>query len=224
MTDDQENFLSMCGVVKTKCDSDPLAWNVVPAFVTQYSIFNTDMSALQALKTAQETDIKGFTTDKGVKRGDMEDKTIDLVNGLKGFALATSNNILLEEINYTKSDLRNARDEYVTSKCQIVQDRANTNAVALVDYNITAGMITDQQAAIGIYSAVSQMPSMKEDEKQAVTSQIAVTIGKLRDTLKIMDSIAKTFKNTNPTFMEEYFNAREIYDLGGRGGGEAPSE
>jgi hypothetical protein len=223
MTDKEENYLSMCVVVKTKCDSDPLAWNGTPAFVTQYSFFNTDLSVLQSLKTAQEQDIKGFTTDKHVKRGDMEDKTMDLVHGLKGFALATSNNILLEEINYTASDLRNDRDENITSKCQIVQDRANTHSLALVDYNITAGMITDQQAAIGIYSAVSQMPSTKEDEKQAITSQIGTTIGKIRDTFKILDEIAKTFKNTNPTFMEEYFNAREIYDLGG-GGGETPSE
>ena len=218
MTDKEENYLSMCVAVKTKCDSDPSALNGTPAFVTQYSIFNTDLSTFQALRTAQEQDIKGFTTDKHVKRGDMEEKTMDLVNGLKGFALATSNNILLEEINYTKSELRNDRDENVVSKCQIVQDRANTNAVALADYNITAGMITDQQAAIGIYSAVSQMPSVKGDEKQAITSQIGTTIEKIRDTFKILDSIAKTFKNTNPTFMEEYFNAREIYDLGGRGG------
>ena len=129
----------------------------------------------------------------------------------------------LAEVNYSESDLKNTRDEHVASKCQIIQDRANTHALALADYNVTAGMITDQQTAIGDYSASSQLPNTVEDARQVVTTQIDGTIDQLRDVLKILDEIVKTFKATEPAFVEEYFNSREIYDLGGGGGGEAPT-
>jgi len=84
-------------------------------------------------------------------------------------------------------------------------------------------MITDQQTAIGDYSASSQLPSTKEDARQVITSQIDGKISEIRGVLEIIDSLVKTFEATEPAFVEEYFNSREIYDLGGGGGGEKPT-
>lgn len=217
MNDRQENFLSMNVAVKTTCDGNASVWNGTPYFVTHYSNLNTKISELQALKTAQELDIKGFTLDKGGKKNDMISQTMTLINALVAFARAENNMILLEEVNYTKTDLDRARDEIIVSKCQIVQDRAITYMAQLAGINITNQMIIDHQASIGVYSAVSQMPSTKEDERQVITTQIDSTIGQIRDIFKILDPIAKTFSTVNATFMQAYFNSREIYDLGGGG-------
>ena len=222
MDDRQENYLSMCVSCKTTTDNKQLIWMGTPAFVTQYSIYNTDLSTLQSLKTAQEQNLKGFILDKAEKKGDMITRTMGLVSGLKAYAMTENNNVLLEEVSYSESDLKGTRDELVASKCQIVQDRAKTHELALAGYNVTAAMITDQQTSIGDYSVASQLPSTKEDARQVITSQIETTISKIRDVFKILDELVKTFKATEPAFVEEYFNSREIYDLGG-GGGEEPT-
>ncbi len=222
MNDRQENYLSMCVATKTTLDLHNPTWAGTPAFVTQDTDYNLKLSTLQSLKTLQETDITGYAVEKGAKKEDMISKTMGIIGGLKAYALAESNNVLLEEIDYTESDLKGTRDELVASKCQIVQDRANTFGLVLLGYNVTAAMITDQQTAIGDYSVASQLPSTKEDARQVITSQIEGTIGQLRSVLEIIDSLVKTFEATQPAFVEEYFNSREIYDLGGGGGGEPP--
>ena len=224
MNDRQENYLSMCVATKTTLDNHNATWAATPAFVTQNTDFNLKLSTLQSLKTGQETDITGYAVDKAGKKQDMIDKTMGIIGGLKAYALAENNNVLLEEINYSESDLKQTRDELVASKCQIVQDRAITYSADLLNYNIADGMIAEQQTAIGDYSASSQLPSTKEDARQVITSQIDGTISEIRGVLEIIDSLVKTFEATQPAFVEEYFNSREIYDLGrGGGGGEPPS-
>ena len=223
MNDTQENYLSMCVATKVTLDNNNPIWAGTPAMVTQTSDYYLKLSTLQSLKTAQEIDITGYAVDKGAKKQDMITQTMGLIGGLKAYAMAESNHVLLEEVNYSETNLKETRDEMVASKCQIIQDRANTHSLALVGYNVTAVMITDQQTAIGDYSASSQLPSTVEDAKQVVTTQIDGTISQLRDVLKISDEIVKTFKATEPAFVEEYFNSREIYDLGGGGGEEPPT-
>lgn len=217
MTDKQENFISMSVSVKTVCDANSGVWSGTPGFVTAYSTFNTQLAAVQALGTAQEQSIKGFTTGKGVNKTDMIAKTLVLIAGIKAYALSSGNTVLFEEVNYSETVLKQTRDENIASRCQIVQDRAVINSVALAGFNITPVMITEHQTSIGVYSASSQLPSTKEDEQQVFTEGIATTIKQIIETFKILDNIAKTFTGVNEAFKTLYFNARETYDLGGGG-------
>ncbi len=222
MNDRQENFLSMCVATKNTIDANAGVWGGTPGFVTQNSAYNTQLATLQALKTAQAQSILGYATYKGVKENDMIAQTMILVSGLRAHALASGDVILLAEIDFTKTKLEGKRDERVASDCQIVQDRAVIHQAALGGYNVTGVQITEQQTSIGVYSASSQLPTSKEDEKQVYTAGIESTIKQLRATLVILDNIVNTFQPTSPDFYQQYYNSREIVDLGGGGGGGTP--
>jgi hypothetical protein len=66
------------------------------------------------------------------------------------------------------------------------------------------------------------MPSGKVDERQVAKKNIEDTVDLMRKDFDLMDRVVKTMKDSQPEFVEKYFNAREIYDIGVRH--EAPTE
>ena len=222
MDKDQENSLSMFKVVQGTVNNNLSVVSGITGFMTQDGLFNTKVSVIESTRNIQIGDISGFTVEKGMRKAEMITDTLKVSKGVVAFALATNNPGLKEQVDYSKSDLEDERDENVGGMCQIVHDRANENILELGDYNIVAADVTNLQTSIGDYGLVSQLPSQKGDIKQAATALLPTLFRETKDILKIMDAIVETLKETEPTFHSEYFNSREIYDLGGGGGGEEP--
>jgi hypothetical protein len=216
MTDKQENYLSMCKAVQQTCNTYPNSWSGLPAFVTQFGEFNTLVSEIESAKTIQETNITGFTLDKKAKREELTELAVRLAKGVAAYALVINDNGLMAQVNYSKSQMYNSRDEIVISQAQIVHEKAHENLDNLGDFNITEPMIEQLQELIGEYAAISQLPSTKSDIKEAATSLIVTVIKNLRERLKIMDHLVEILKPDHQNFYDIYKNSREIYDLGGR--------
>lgn len=216
MNKSQENYLSMCVALSGTCDKFNSVWTTSGAFVASYTDFKSNVALLQETARLQLTEITGYAVDKADKKIDMIKNTMIVINGMKAYAIVKNNSVLLNEINYSKSDLENTRDELVAEKCQLINERALVLVAELAEYNLSNAQITLQQNSIASYKAISQMPSEKKDAKQYLTAKVEQTITLIREKLVVLDSLANTFKESNPDFVSEYFNSREIYDLGTR--------
>jgi hypothetical protein len=213
----QENFMSMCAVVNDTLTAEPIVVATVPALVTAFADFSANISVVKGYQTIQDTQLKGWATQKGSRKDDMIYKTMKVVSGLTAFALATNDEVLFEEVNYTKSKLDTLRDEDVDVVCNLIHTKAvGVSIITLANYGLILADLTGQSTAIGLYTAVKQMPSGKVDERQVAKAGIEMTIGKLRKNLELMDRLVRTLSDPAPEFVKKYFNSREIYDIGVR--------
>ena len=216
MLQKQENFMSMCGVTDDYMTANAGIVGGVVALQASHMTLKGDIAIVKGYQMIQDTNITGWAGKKGEKKTEAIDITMKIVSGVTGYALFKNDKVLFEEVNYTKSKLEGMRDEEVDVACNIVNAKATAVGFpALADYGLVAGDLAAQTAAIGVYVAVKQMPSGKEDEKQVATKGIADTITKIRLNFDIMDRLVKTLSVSQPEFVTNYFNAREIYDLGG---------
>ena len=71
------------------------------------------------------------------------------------------------------------------------------------------------QSAIGNYSATSQLPASKIDERHAVTERIGEVVNELKETLVVMDNLVNTLNDKTPAFVLTYNNSRAVNSLKG---------
>lgn len=213
----QENYISMCTAVDDTCAAESVIVAGVPALQTGHINLKKNIALVKAFQLIQDTKLSGWAAKKGNLKDDMITKSMKIVEGASAYAIASGDEVLQGELKYTKSELGEMRDEQVDVACNLINAKAGAIPIAsLADYNIVAADFTNQTTAIGLYSAVRQMPSGKEDEKQVATKGIADTIELMRKNFKVMDKLVNTLKDSEPDFVKRYFNSREIYDLGVR--------
>ena len=205
----------MCKTLQDTANTNNAQWNNLPAFVSKYSSFNTKVSELNSLKEVQEKNITGFAVSKSNRKADMIEKTLKVISGLKAYSLDKNDPVILNEISYTPSNLETTRDEEVASKCQIVHDRANSIIALLNEYGIIADDLTVLQSSIGDYSASSQLPASKIDERHAVTERIGEVVTDIKKTLAVMDNLVNTLNDKTPAFVLTYNNSRAVNSLKG---------
>jgi hypothetical protein len=211
------NFISMCGVVDDLMLRESVTVNTVPALVAGHTEHHSLIAREKAYQLIQSEKTKGITGKKGETKNGMIDLTMKIIHGTRAYAIKINDIILKENMNYSKSKLEDLDDESVDVICNLINTKASAVPVAnLADYNLTAADFTAQSTAVGLYSITKELPSGKIDEKQVATDGIKKTLKALRNNLEIMDNLVKTMEADYPDFFDNYFKAREVYDIGVR--------
>lgn len=220
MTDSQENKLSMYQATDAVMDANSTIWTPV----TSVSDISTKVKAIiveiQQLRQVQELDTKGITVNKTVVREELTTATLKLINGLVAFASFNENYQLLGEINYTPSELKQARDTIFYDKAALIQAKAKPLETELGDFLITPDDITNQNALLEQYATA--IPEKRAAVSVSKTSTYDLKLKfKEMDTLlkEKLDKLIKIFEPTYPDFVMQYFTARIIIDLGHQAAG-----
>jgi hypothetical protein len=216
MLKEHENYMSMVGTVDDLLVEEAGIVTAIPALQAKHNELVAKTAVVKGYQLIQETSIKGWTKRKKELKGDMIKKTMKIVSGVTAYALDKNETVLFEEVNYTKTKLEDLGDEEVDVACVLVHDKAAGLGIAVQDYGLLPADVTAQATATGLYVAVKQMPSGKADDRQVATARIKEGISDIRAIFKTMDRIVKTMADTEPDFVDKYFNAREIYDIGVR--------
>jgi len=221
MDDRQENTLSMYQVVGPLLDANATVWSGVPAFVSARTAFGTEVTTIQAQAQAQQQPSTGVTADKQQLRSAMADAAMVVVGPLSAFAAVTGNGDLAAQTAFTRSDFSYGRDNDAATNGDVVHTHATANAAALVNYGVTAAMLTALRSAIDAYRASISLPRQVITTTSAATTQLAAAYVRADAVLTgQLDKLMELFRLTNPTFYQEYQSAREII---GPTGGTGPT-
>ncbi|MCD4666053.1 MAG: carboxypeptidase-like regulatory domain-containing protein, partial [Bacteroidales bacterium] len=162
-------------------------------------------------------DTKGITVNKTVVREQLTTATLKLSRALAAYASLNSNYQLLSEVNYTLSTLNKSRDNIFYDIAVLIQTKAKQYEVDLANFLIKPEDITGQQALIDQY-----IEAVPEKRVAVVTSKTSTADLKLKiremDVLlkEKLDRLILLFEAENSDFVQQYFNARIIIDLGHR--------
>jgi len=215
MTNPQEDYLSMMYSVKNTCEKYQPTWTTIAAFAASYNLFAAKIPLIEQNRDAQMLEITGITEDKNNKRLIMVDKAAFMQNRLKSLSNATNNPELFNSVNYTPTKMKMARDTEIVGICNTILTRATANATALVNYGVTAAMITELQTTIANYSATLAKPKTAITQTKTATENLAKLFKETDNILtKRLDLDIELFKVSKPEFYSQYISSRIVISTG----------
>ncbi|MEZ5195256.1 MAG: carboxypeptidase-like regulatory domain-containing protein [Bacteroidales bacterium] len=217
MTGPQENKLSEYQATIAVLDANATIWSEVASVSDIATKVKACVSGIQSLRQVQELDTKGITVNKAVVREQLTAITLKLINGLVGFASFTDNYTLLDEVNYTPSELEKARDTIFYDKALLIHGKARTYETELAAYLITPEDILTAETLLAEYLTAIPEKRAAVAVSKTSTYNLKLKFRECDDLLKNkLDKLIKIFQPTYPDFVNQYFTARIIIDLGRR--------
>jgi len=205
----------MYGAVKEVYEQHQTVFDAMVARQTAFTAFLSKYATIKSLVAAQSSNITGVTQDKEVLRINLCNLSFSNMQVVKSYAVATGNNTLKTQMDYSLSDLLDITDESIAEFCQLRLDLTNTNIAALATYDITAATITAWQTAIDDYDEASGNPRNATTDLSTTTELIKNLIP---ETTKILsdqiDALVQPLKTTHNAVYIQYFKSRKIINRG----------
>jgi hypothetical protein len=215
MNKHQENKLSMYKTTRQALQNNTSVWEKVPAIVTTFKEFETSIEEIENLLKKQSIDLTGITQTKEERLSILADAAMAIAGPLHAFASQMSNSSLMQKVNIFRSDILDARDSTVIELVQIIADTAKENLTSLADFGINQASITDLQEKVDDFNAITSAPRISVTERKVITIELEKGLEETADLLnERLDKLIEQFKTTEPTFYDQYQNARIIVDSG----------
>ncbi len=211
----EESSRSMFIAVRDFLVTNTAIWTASTGMTNAVALLTTHIVNIDTYSEGQQEDSKGATTTKGIKRDTLVAKTVKVADGLRSFANATGNTTLAGQSKVTKSQLDGMQDTILSDKAQSIRNLGNTNIAGLADYNVLPADVTALNTARTAFNADIQKPKNIIGTKKANTTNLKnefVQTIALFD--NVLDPLVRTYKEAENTFVLEYFNNREIFNIG----------
>ena len=205
MTDKQENTQSMHYAVKKINDENPGIVESVGALKTASLNLNAKIIEIDDLKEIQLLVSKGYTEDKAFKKLEMVNIGVIIIGAASAYARVMNKLPLLENINYSRSDLLYARDQEAYSRCETVVNELEPIIGELGEYGIKPDHLDDFKNKINAFKEAVQNPRAAIVEGKSATDQLVDKFKEAKDILLVMDGLVKQFKTTQTAYYNAYF-------------------
>lgn len=215
MTKTEESVRSMFIAVRDYMVAQTAIWTASAGATTAVTALTNHITKIDTYSMGQQTDTKGVTITKGTKRDSLVSKIIKVANGLVALGNATGNFTLSGQAKVNKGKLDTMPDTELVDKGTTIRTAGNTNIAALADYNILPADITALQNAIAAFNTDIQKPKNTIGQKKTSTTLLKNEF-KLTNTHleNVLDPIVRTYNETQPVFVSDYFNSRIIFNSG----------
>ncbi len=216
MTDSQSNRLDMYLVVQDFYEDNQATIDLVAARATAFGQLNTNITAINAEIAGQSTNTTGVAQDKSAIRITLDNITAVTLAAAKAWALATENNTLAAEFDYSLSDIQRIKDDTMQGFCDYRISLVNDNIASLADYGIDAAAVTAWQDALDAYTAVLETPREAINARHLHTEALKTLFSNTGSLFKSqLDPLMMVFKLSDPDLYAAYKQARIIIDRGG---------
>lgn len=206
----------MLYLLKNTCEKYQTTWTSVAAFAATYNLLAAKIPLLEQNRDAQMQATTGITTDKNNKRQLMVDKAAFIQNRLQSYANVNNNPELYDSVKFSPSKMKTARDTEIVGICNTILAKATANAATLVNFGVTAALITELQTSITNYSATVAKPKTAISQTKTATENLAKLFKEIDDLLnKRLDLDIELFKVPKPEFYSQYQTARIVIQTGG---------
>lgn len=188
----------------------------IPAFVTAMGDLGVKVQYIEGQALIQAGKTTGLTLNKANAKKAMCEKTFEISSAIGAYACTVKNAELAAKVEFTYSDIFRSRDIETAGRCENVRALATTHLVALADYAVTAADLTDLAKKIDEYKTALATPTDARVSKKTATANIDAAFDALMEIIeKRMDKLMPKFKTLRADFVTDYWNARNIVDVGG---------
>jgi len=220
MTDLEENKLSGYESVAVVFDNNTEIYSHTEAFVPYVEQLNGNIDKIHEVAGIQGQIRTGTTAEKAALRTSLTDATIKVKNGVKALGVFTDNNKLKDSVSFTDSELKTSRDNVIADKAGIIYKVASGVIPQLEPYFVTEADVLAIHTLQKQYLDAIATPRYETLLSKDATRKLKALFGET-DTLlrEKIDETILIFQPANPDFVNNYFDARIIVDLGRRKSG-----
>lgn len=213
MTSKQEAKLNMYRATQKHCADNAAIVATIPAFQAAVNALNSKIASIIATSQQEDLVTKGITIDKAEAKKTLCQLAADIAAPIVAFAASSNNNQLLNEVNFSYTELYRTKDDQLAPRCQNIHDAASSNIAALGAYGISAATITTLQSTIDNYQAAVPNPRNAAAQKVTIRTNLKNLIKETDTVLKLqMDKTIVGLKTSNPDFVATYKTNRVILD------------
>ncbi len=215
MNNYQESKLSMYLVVRDYMITNATILNSLPNFSTNQTAFQNAITQIQASGELQNFDKTGIAGSKSQLKQTLVTLAADNSRKLTAYAKFTNNQILLNEVSYSESDLKRRVGTNLKDAAQGIYDRAQPIVASLATYGITAATQTALLNAINAFNTAIPKPRLGITEKKQSTAQLAALFKTADSALGNIDTAVEIVRLTQVVFYDSYKAARKLIMTGG---------
>jgi len=187
----------------------PTITATLPTYASIAAPFLANIPLLQQLN--EQLVVKNYVTgSKADLRVDMRDKAYDVRVKMVALAKVTGNKTLLKEVSISKSDFTYCNANKARNLAQVIYNKATANLAALATYGITPAVLTALKTAIDAFNASIPSTKLKRiDRKELIVKRDKLYV-ECNGYLEKIDALVEMVRYTQPTFYNQYRNARRI--------------
>ena len=147
-------------------------------------------------------------------REDMLSTTFTVSSGLMALASNTGNALLAARADYSRTKLARGKEADVISRCETLLALGNENAEALAaKCKVLARDLKALETAIKDFKKAQPMPRQSTTAAASATRELPGLFEQLDEVFqKQLDPLLEKFKDSAPSFYNEYRSARTIVD------------
>ncbi len=217
MTQQQEKKLSMFLVMQDYLrEVSPTIIGTMPNFSDYFTTFEEKVAYLYDQAELQRVNNRGYAVSKSLLKEDLSVYGEFIAAKVMAFAHNTSNSVLFDKVNYSKSKLLALADTALVTAATIIYEQTADNLSLLTTYGITSDELDDLQRKIDDFSLALPKPRANISIKRASTTELKVIFTLCGELLKSMDLLSNTLQLTENNFYENYFNRRHTEKPGYR--------
>lgn len=189
-----------------------LAANLV-YLTTAIADFNTQLDLIEDYDMQALESTIGYTLQKQAYRQAMQSSALIVSNGLKAFALTTSDLVGVKNASFTKTQFDAYRDTDALYWAGEIHEAAlAVPTMALEPFGVPTAMLATFQSQIITYKNFIQKPKYEKEEGVMAGVRVDEKIAKCDEILELIDSLISTQKETFPDLYLLYFSTRKIDD------------
>ncbi len=185
----------------------------IPGFKERFNEFGIYLQQLFQLNEERNTDGSGASKKLIQSRQKLVNTAYSISSKVTAYALSAGNQTLLNEMNYTKSDLKKSSYQNLVSQGEVIHKRALGLMTELTGYHVTQAMLDDFRTLLDdcrkSIPAARESINKKASSGKSMNQLIKANLLLLDD----MDTLAEVIRDSDPTIYEAYKKARKIVGL-----------
>ena len=214
MNSQNQSKLKMYLTVRIYLLSSPAITAKLPNFPEFLAALDAAIAQIQTNSEQHQLNTKGVTTNKQLLRETVTTDTVDASSKMQAYAKYTHNEVLLSEIKFKYTDLRNISALELIDVANIVYNRIGDNLDNVSVYGFSNETQETYRADIDTFSASIPLPrqsQLKNKENSLLETQ-GFKIGD--EAIDNIDGVVEIVRLTEPIFYAGYKNARKIVEQG----------
>jgi hypothetical protein len=212
MTSKQEIRLSMYMAVHDFLTNHSATTKSLPEFDSLFSGFSDTLSEIRRIREQQELDITGIGETKHQLKDRIVKQGADIARKVVAYAIVKNNTELMNEVNYSETDLARSADNILPERIRIIMGRCVPIMDQLKPYGIEQPALDDLEKNLQAFLENLPRPRLGITERKQSTTRLSELFDSADGLLNKIDCLVGILQISNTEFYNLYRSNRHIVD------------
>ena len=213
MNDNDRNRVTMYNTAANWLDKNIGKMTAPPKLQEAFDSFKGHIAEIDRLASITGVTTGGFTESKVLARENAQKVANHVIALLKAYATSVGDVVLLNDVDFPPSALRNASEQVLKARLDLVIGKAETHQAAAAGYGLSPKLVKALKTALADFAGKMTTTREAIGNRKGDNQQLDGAIDDADEVLKgRMDVYMEVVQFTEPPMYDQYKAARVIVD------------